>query len=132
MAATLLDTTVLIDLLRGRDGAKSRLNQLRERGDEAWACAINVEEVLRGLRSEEAESARNLIHGLRIAPLGLAEGWRAGVWRRDYAAAGTTLAQADCLIAAAAVGMKARLATGNPKHFPMAELSVEHWPVGEG
>jgi hypothetical protein len=22
------------------------------------------------------------------------------------------------------------LATGNPKHFPMAELEVEHWPVG--
>jgi hypothetical protein len=25
----------------------------------------------------------------------------------------------------------ARLATGNPKHFPMPELEVEHWPVGE-
>jgi len=62
----------------------------------------------------------------------LADGWRAGVWRRDFAAAGITLAQADCLIAAAAIGVKARLATGNPKHFPMAELGVDHWPAGEG
>jgi hypothetical protein len=39
--------------------------------------------------------------------------------------------QADCLIAAAAIGVGARLATGNPKHFPMPELDVEHWLVGE-
>jgi len=45
-------------------------------------------------------------------------------------ARGVTLAQADCLIAAAAVGVGARLATGNRKDFPMPELSVEHWPVG--
>jgi predicted nucleic acid-binding protein len=42
-----------------------------------------------------------------------------------------TLGQGDCLIAAAAMGIDARLATGNPKHFPMPELAVEHWPVGE-
>jgi predicted nucleic acid-binding protein len=36
----------------------------------------------------------------------------------------------NCLIAAAAVGVGARLATGNPKHFPMEELEVEHWPAG--
>jgi len=43
---------------------------------------------------------------------------------------GTTLTQADCLIAAVALGVGTRLATGNPKDSPMAELDVEHWPVG--
>ena len=42
-----------------------------------------------------------------------------------------TLHQADCLIAASAVGVNAALATGNPKDFPMAELTVDAWPVGE-
>jgi predicted nucleic acid-binding protein len=42
---------------------------------------------------------------------------------------GRTLALADCLIAAAAVGIGATLATGNPKDFPMKGLTVEHWPV---
>ena len=42
-----------------------------------------------------------------------------------------TLSQADCLIAAAARSAAAGLATGNPAHFPMTELTVEHWPVGE-
>ncbi len=69
--------------------------------------------------------------GMRLAPLGSEQGELAGRWRRDYARRGVTLSQADCLIAAAAVGVGAALATGNPKHFPMPELTVERWPVGE-
>ncbi len=97
MAAVLLDTTVLIDLLRGRPAALRRLRTLREVGD----------------------------------PLDAEEGWRAGEWRRTFATRGLTLAQADCLIAAAALALGGRLATGNPKDFPMPELTVEHWPAGE-
>jgi predicted nucleic acid-binding protein len=41
-----------------------------------------------------------------------------------------TLHQADCLIAAAAVGVGSSLVTGNPKDFPMPDLTVIHWPVG--
>jgi predicted nucleic acid-binding protein len=41
-----------------------------------------------------------------------------------------TLSQADCLVAAAAAGVGARLATGNPRDFPMKGLLVDHWPVG--
>ena len=40
------------------------------------------------------------------------------------------LSQAGCLIGAAALGVGARLATGNPKDFPIEELEVEHWPSG--
>jgi predicted nucleic acid-binding protein len=71
-----------------------------------------------------------LLSGMHIAPLGRAEGTRAGDWRRELARKGVTQAQADCLIAAAAVGVGARLATGNPKDFPMPEVRLEHWPVG--
>ncbi len=125
----LLDTTVLIDALRGRSAAE-RVRALRGTGQTPWICAINVEEVLRGVKGKEEASVARLLAGLRIAPLGRAEGELAGRWRRDHARKGTTLSQADCLIAAAAVGVDARLATGNPKHFPMAEVEVEHWPVG--
>jgi predicted nucleic acid-binding protein len=131
MGAVLLDTTVLIDLLRGRAGAIDRLGALRAAGDMPLACAVNVEEVVRGLRPTESDAARRLFAGLRIAQLAAAEGWRAGEWRRDFAAGGRTLAQADCLVAAAAVGSGARLATGNPRHVPFAGLAVEHWPAGE-
>lgn len=130
MAAVLLDTTVLIDLLRGRPDALSRLSALRAGGDEAFVCAVNVEETVRGLRRAERESARALFAGLRIVPLEVAEGWQAGEWRQAFARRGRTLAQADCLVAAAALTLGGRLATGNPRDFPMRELTVEHWPVG--
>ena len=131
MSAILLDTTVLIDLLRGRAGARTRLRAVREAGDQPHVCAINVEEVVRGLRESEIESARTLLAGLRIVALGAVEGWRAGIWRRDFASGGTTLPQADCLVAAAAMSIGGRVATGNPKDFPMPGLTVELWPSGE-
>jgi predicted nucleic acid-binding protein len=128
--ALLLDTTVLIDVLRGRRAA-ARLLEMRSSGDVPFVCCINIEEVWRGLRPEEEDAAGRLLDGLRLAPLEAAEGRRAGRWRRDAAAAGTTLSQADCLIAAAASGIGARLATGNPRHFPMEGVELEHWPAGE-
>jgi predicted nucleic acid-binding protein len=130
MATVLLDTTVLIDLLRGRDGARARLAALRALSDSPYVCAVNVEEVARGLRPGEAGPAERLFSGLRMADLGREEGWQAGRWRADFASHGTTLTQADCLIAAAALAVGGRLATGNPRDFPMDEIQVEHWPVG--
>jgi hypothetical protein len=92
---------------------------------------VNVEEVLRGAGAHDEAAAVRFLKGFHLAPLGRREGERAGRWRRDYARRGITLGQGDCLIAAAAVSIDACLATGNPKHFPMPELAVEHWPVGE-
>ena len=129
MAQLLLDTAVLIDALRGRE-ASERLRKLSGEGAPPYVCAINVEEVRRGTRSGEEEAVGNLLGALRIAPLGRAEGERAGRWRAGFAANGITLSQPDCLIAAAAVGVGARLATGNPRDFPMKELQVENWPAG--
>ncbi|MBA2577344.1 MAG: PIN domain-containing protein [Euzebyaceae bacterium] len=129
MAVVLLDTTVLIDVLRGRP-AVGRLSDLHRRGDAPVVCAINVEEVVRGLRPPEVAAAERFLRGLPVVPLARGEGARAGAWRRDHAARGITLSQSDCLVAAAAARAGGRLATGNPRHFPMPELTVEHWPVG--
>lgn len=128
MSLLLLDSTVLIDALRGRAAAE-RLIGLRRLGVEPWVCAISVEEIWRGVRPAEEPAARRLFQGLRLAALGVAEGVRAGSWRREFAAQGVTLHQADCLVAAAAVGVGAALATANVDDFPMVELTVEHWPA---
>ena len=125
----LLDTTVLIDYLRDAPSAP-RVDQLLDRGDIACTTAINVEELARGLLPREREDAGRLVRGLIVIPLGVVEGWQAGTWRQRFASRGVTLAQADCLIAAAAHSADATLATGNPKDFPMDEIRVEHWEVG--
>ncbi|HEV2087996.1 MAG TPA: type II toxin-antitoxin system VapC family toxin [Cryptosporangiaceae bacterium] len=126
----LLDSTVLIDYLRGRD-AVSRVRAMRSTGEVPCTSAINVEEIVRGLRSAERRAAEELFAGLHVLPVGEPEAWLAGTWRRQFAARGVTLWQADCLVAATAHTAGAVLATGNPKDFPMEDLVVEHWPVGE-
>lgn len=87
---------------------------------------ISAEEIWRGLRTSEERAVRRLFNGLRFAPLGLAEAIRAGKRRHEFADRGVILHQADCLIAAAVVGVGASLATANVDDFPTAELEVEH------
>ena len=127
MSRLLLDSTVLIDALRGRSAAE-RIRGLRRTGTEPWVCVISIEEIWRGVRPSEEPQVHRLFRGLRLAPLGLAEGIRAGTWRRAFAEQRVTLYQADCLIAASAVGVGASLATANVSDYPMSEIAVEHWP----
>jgi len=110
-----LDTTVLIDILRGWP-AGQRVLGLREAGDQPATTAISA-------------AIRRLFDGLLILTIGRAEAELAGGWRGEHASRGVTLHQADCLIAACAVVAGAQLATGNPKDFPM--LEVQHWTVGD-
>lgn len=125
----LLDTTVLIDALRGRPVVDGLL-ALRRTGDVPYISAVNAEEVVRRIRGGEEERALAFLRGFRVAPLLREQGEVAGRWRREFAARGVTLSQADCLVAAAAAGVGATLATGNPRDFPMRDVHVEHWPVG--
>jgi predicted nucleic acid-binding protein len=124
----ILDSTVLIDFLRGRP-AVERVAALREVGDVPATTAINIEEIVRGLKPSEQQALDVLTTGLVVIPIDEALARIAGSWRREFAARGVTLWQADCLIAAGAERHGARLCTGNPKDFPM--IDVDHWPVGE-
>lgn len=129
MCALVLDTTVLIDALRGRPAA-ARLRELASRREVLLTTAVNVEEIIRGLPPSEQSAADALFTAVRVLPIRESDARRAGAWRREYAVRGITLHQADCLIGAVATGIGARLATSNTKHFPMPELAVEEWPTG--
>lgn len=124
-----LDTSVLIDFLRGRPVVE-RVRALRVTGRVAATTAVNVDELARGRRPGEGEAIRGLLSGLVLIEIDHDAAWLAGTWRRDAAATGRTLWQADCLIGAASQRRGATLATGNPKDFALPGLQVEHWPVG--
>lgn len=83
------------------------------------------------MHPEESAAAARLFSGLVVLPVDSRAGWQAGQWRRDFAARGVAVWQADCLIAATAMVIGASLATGNPQDFPMSEVDVSYWPVGE-
>lgn len=125
----MLDTTVLIDILRDRADAGARLRGLAIALDTPYTSAINVEEIYRGVRgARETHGAQRLIAGLGVIPITEIEAERAGGWRREFARKGITLSQADCLVAAAAVSIGGRLATANTKDFPMEGITLDYWP----
>ncbi|WP_167761108.1 PIN domain-containing protein [Geodermatophilus sp. DF01_2] len=77
MGVVLLDSTVLIDALRGRPAA-ARVLGLRNRGDVPVTSSVNVEEIVRGLRRSEQDAVERLFDGLRVVPLRRTEAERAG------------------------------------------------------
>lgn len=123
----LLDTTVVVDALRGSEAIRERLEATEEL---LVVSAITVEEITYGVRPREEHETRRLFDELIVLPLGREEAVLSGRWRREYALAGTTLDLTDTLIAACAYLAGAALATANVKHFPMPELRVEHWASG--
>jgi predicted nucleic acid-binding protein len=125
---TLLDSTVLIDFLRGAEHIRERL---QARPGVFLTSAVVVDQVLYGIRPGEGEATHRLLEGLDIVAVGRLEAVWAARWRREFARRGVTLQQADCLIAACAVTRGVPLATANVKDFPMEELTVEHWPSSD-
>jgi hypothetical protein len=120
----LLDTSVLIDVLRGETRAHRRLAQL----DEPPAIsAMTVEELTYGLRPGEERALEHVLGGLDVVPVGLAEARLSATWRRESRARGITLGLPDCLIAACAVTAGAVLVTSDRRGFPMPEVTIEDW-----
>ncbi len=113
-----LDTSVLIDHLRGSDAAAGYLVSL----DSRPTCSeITRIEIIQGLRSAERRAADRLFDLIAWAPVSETVARRAGElgrrWRRSHPGVGV----ADLAIAATAEDLDAGLATRNVKHFPMFE-----------
>jgi predicted nucleic acid-binding protein len=112
----LLDTSVLIDVLRGSAAATDWLAGL----DEVPLCSeITRTEVLRGVRSPERTRTEQLLDALRWAPVDETTSRRAGELGRRHRRSHRALGVADLLIAATAMVHDAELATGNVRHYPM-------------
>lgn len=98
-----------------------------DRGDELATSPVCVEEIVRGMRAHELEAVRVLFDGLEVVAVDRSHAEVAGTWRREFAAQGITLTQADMLIAACAHLSGATLVTNNVKDFPIDGPAIEVW-----
>ena len=122
----LLDTTILIDLFRGRQEAIVFLDKLSQEGA-FFVCAIVVSEIFSGVRPVELPKIEEFFEAMNYCPIDYRTARRAGLYRRDYQSKGITLSISDTLVAAAAIEHSLTLVTKNVRHFPMSELSIiEH------
>jgi predicted nucleic acid-binding protein len=112
----LLDTSVLIDVLRGSEVAASWLASL----DDVPSCSeLTRAEVLRGVRSPERAPTDRLLSALRWVSVDEPVSRRAGELGRQYRRSHPGLSIADLVIAATAQLLDADLATANVRHYPM-------------
>lgn len=116
--SVLLDTSVLIDHLRGRGEALVLLERERAMGP-LHASVITRLEVLAGVRPAEERATRVLMSVLRWHPVDEAVADAAGELGRRWLPGHSGVDAADLAIAATAVLLDARLVTRNARHFPM-------------
>jgi predicted nucleic acid-binding protein len=128
MASYLLDTTVLIDHLRGRPHVRGRIRDLNAQGHALGICAINVTEVFSGALPEEQAASEALLSSLVLWDIDYATAVRAGEIRHEMRRSKKELSVPDALVAAVAVVQSATLITANVKDFQIPGLNVDHLP----
>jgi predicted nucleic acid-binding protein len=114
--ATLLDTDVLIDFLRGYEKAVSFVNANSSR---IILSSVVVAELYAGVKGDaEQATLDRFISLFRVIPVDSEIAKTGGLYKRDYSKShGVGLA--DAILAATAESENAELITLNTKHYPM-------------
>ena len=122
----LVDTSVLIDYLRGHPAAAGVLEQERAEAP-LHASEVTRLEILAGMRPSEEVATRALLETLTWHPVDADVAEDAGALGRAWLPSHRSIDSADLVIAATAQRVEARLLTCNVKHFPMfADLSAPY------
>ncbi len=118
MVTVVLDTSVLIDHLRGSHAAGDFIASLSA----PPSCSeVSRIEVLQGLRSSERRPTNRLFALIEWIPVDESVANRAGELGRRWRRSHPGIDIADLAIAATAELLETQLATNNLKHFPMFE-----------
>jgi len=115
----LLDTSVLIDHLRGDRRAVELLDDLVVADEAVWAATPTRTELLAGILARERDALARLFAALAWVDITTAIADDAGELAHRYGRSHPGIDTADYLIAGAARSLDARLVTLNTRHFPM-------------
>lgn len=125
MANYLLDTTVIIDCLRGKKETVKFLRELASEGSLLGCCLINIIEVYAGMLESERELTNKFLDSLEYYEVTKDVAKSAGEYKRGYLKRGITLPLPDVTIAAVAISSDLILLTDNPRHYPMPEIDLQ-------
>ena len=114
--SAVLDTTVLIDVLRAQPAA---VNYVLSLSAQPVCSEISRVEVIRGMRSPQRMSTFRLLASLDWHPVDAEVAELAGRWGQRYGRSHPGMGVADLCIAATAQVLGLPLGTDNVRHFPM-------------
>ncbi len=121
-----LDSTVLIDILRGEAAAQTFYREL----DRVPSCSeVSRAEILRGMHATEKSATNRLLASLDWVAVDAAIAQQAGAFGRAYRRSHRGIELADLLIAATASVLAVPLVTTNQRHFPMLDDVVVPYRV---
>ena len=123
----LLDTSFLIDYLRGDAAAITRFGSLFDGGDHLLVNEVVVCELATGARSDAEPDLLAILEPLEFIQPGPDVALLAGRWRATALRDGRTLSLADALIAAAADASGATVLTRNVRDFGLTRTPVESY-----
>ena len=119
----LLDTDVLIWILRGREDFVEKVSELKE-SSSLCISVISVAEIYKNIFPSELTTTEDFLDqhiifdtDQKIAKIG-------GLYWKQYNKQFKTLSLADCLIAATANVNNLTLVSLNTKHFPMNDIKI--------
>jgi predicted nucleic acid-binding protein len=123
----LLDSDVVIEILRGRGKIAGELAAVEMSGIPTYCCAITWAEVGAGLRPGEEPTTDTFFQARGEVVIDAATGRRAGAYLSRYAKS-HHVELGDALIAAAASTAGLSLWTLNRKHYPMEDVRLYEPP----
>lgn len=115
----LLDTSVIVDYLRGRAGAIELLEEWVGSGESLVASELTRFELLSGLRPTEQNQIEGFFSALNWVPVTEDISRRAGEFARAYRRGHSGIGVVDYLLAGTAQSLGADSVTTNVRHFPM-------------
>ncbi|HET8777851.1 MAG TPA: PIN domain-containing protein [Candidatus Limnocylindria bacterium] len=126
MTRYVLDTTFVIDFLRGDRAAVERFEAMFENGDEPLVNEIIACEAWTAAPIDGDPALQALLAAVEFVQPGLASARDAGSWRQSARSRGQVLSLADALIAAAAYP-EAAVLTRNLRDFALTPVRVESY-----
>jgi predicted nucleic acid-binding protein len=120
----MLDSSFLIDHLRGDRAAIDRFEALFADGDEPLVNAVAVCEVGAGLRPPQERPFAAILAAVEFVQAGPEAARDSGRWRLATLQRGGALSLADALIAAEAHHMGAAVLTRNVRDFALTPVRV--------
>lgn len=121
----ILDSTFVIDHLKGDPEAGARWHRMFEEGDQPVMTEVVVCEVRAGLRGQDEPILERLLLPTEFVQPGREVALLAGRWRAEVRTSGRTLGLPDSLIAAAAFHLGGGVLTRNVRDFALTPVRVE-------
>ena len=119
----ILDTDILIWLLRGKKGIVEQIDKLSYKSSLSISV-ISVAEIYKNIFPSELATTEALLDSHAIIPVSTGIAKQAGLYFQEYHIKLKKLSLTDCLIASTSLVHDSALITLNTKHFPMQNITV--------